>query len=1269
MPKKALLVLRAGWLAAGVLFPAISLASGPFPRPDVTRDAEVVSVSGEGWVRFRGEESWLDAFREQILTAGDLLRTGDYGRMGLLFADGIQIRMSRKTTLSIRQTVEAGGKRSTVLGLDMGEVWSRSQALPEGLRIETPAATAAIRGTDWDLYVDETGRSHLTVLTGAVFFYNDYGSLIVEAGQQAVAEPGKAPVKSFLVRPRERVQWVFSYPMNIPDLLFFHSHRRQEVTEAFSAARKAAEENPADSGAKLFLAGLLFDLREKEESLRLFREVLDREPKNARALAYRGLLALDQGDAETAGNCFDRALETKGWDGMEAALLGRMGVSLHQGRLAEAASLLGEIEDARKRPQVGVVSAVFDAFLGNFSKAVETALRYERLYPQDERFPILQASFYTVLDEGGKAYAAVRKGLDLYPASSQGYAVLAGLEHLEGKGKEAEAAYRKAIELDPANAQARNGLALLQMERGEYEEAEEQLSETVARAPGNPMAWANRGVLFTLLERLADARQDYQQALDRDPTHYMTLSGLGLVALKEGRTKDAVEFFLKASLLEPDFSQPHSFLAVAYYQLGQVESALEELTVASRLDPKDPFPHLIAYLIYQDTYRPFEAIEQARKVLELLPYLKSVEEIENTKIGLSNLGSALLGFGLSEWSESYAQESFDPHNASSHFQASRRYNDNHYVAVSELVQGLLLDPLANSRPARYLDIIRRPRWDASLSGTWGDEDGGFSQQYSGVAQGYFRNPWETACSLAVQGYDKEGAVENGDSDGASLALGLGIKPDYRNSVNIGFTASRDEFGQPGRGPELDPDDRLKTENLSADLGYRHRFGPKNNVIARAAYDRWIFKSRNPAPFGTGLTDIQASFLYAGFGIQETRRFFEQGVYDATALFEDEEEGITLATDSTGTLAEMPGVYLLPRGFPTFVDTDPTSYQKSDQETFLLQARHLVNLGERHEFTWGAEYIPLKVRSKRMANVLVPRDTIYFYEEPFLNPQDPGWQFFLVSPVEATERSRDEGRFVTVYADDRWKIADWLLLEGAVFFESFYDDENEDNRAFPRVGAAIRILKNHILRVGYLHWLEKVSSGTLAPVAVAGLVTDNSLGLQGSKLYDYQVRLESRWTSRLFTVFGGERVELKDAALGGGLPKREIDSNRAMAAVNAILAKQLGFFLRYLYSDAEGSGGAFDGLSVPGVPDHVASGGLVWIAPFYLKVMLTETYVGEQYTDYSNEEKLSSFWLTSLSASWEPFQKHGFIGLSVNNLFNEGDPAPGRSAYITLEYRF
>ncbi|MEW6441415.1 MAG: tetratricopeptide repeat protein [bacterium] len=1247
-----------------------SLAAGPVDRPDVTRDAQVVSVTGEGWVRFLAQEQWLEAFREQVLTAGDFLRTGDYGKMGILFADGIQIKVSKRTTLVIKEVDRPAEKKATVLGLEKGEVWSRAKTVPEGLRIETPSATAAIRGTDWDLSVDENGTSTVTVLAGSVSFYNDFGGLTVEPGQQAVAEIGKPPVRTFLVRPRERVQWVFSYPMDMVELVPFRSHRRQEALAALPGARERAEQDPSDLAAKLSLAGLLFDLKEKGESLELFDEVLAAEPGNPKALAFRGLLALDRGELEKAEALFERAAAGPGQDAAARveALLGKAGVRIRQDEIRQAADLIGKLQKTEPaNPVVGVVASVFEAYLGHFTGAVDLADRYAAMHPSDERFPILAASFWVVLDEFGKARESVARGLLLNPASSQGHAVLAGIDHLEGKGPEAEAGYRRAVELDPTNAGARNGLGLVRMEKGYFEEARQQVSEALEIKPDNPMLWANRGVLFTLIEKLERAREDYGTALEKDPTHYMTLNGLGLVALKEGRTEEAIEYFLKSSLIEPRFAQPHSFLAVAYYQLGNMQKAMDELTLAEQLDPRDPLPHLIAYLIHQDTYRPFDAVQEARKVLDLLPYMKSVEEIENTKAGLSNLGSALLSFGLADWSESYAQESYNPYNASSHFQASRRYNDNHFVAVSELIQGLLLDPLANSAPTRYQDIIRRPRFDLTLAGTWGDEDGGFSQQYSGIAQGYFREPFETSYSLAVQGYDQEGAVENGASDGGSLAFGLGVKPDYRNGFNFGFTASKDESGQPGLASEPDPDDELKTDNLSADLGYRHRFGPKNDLLARVAYDRWHFDLENPSPFGTGLTDFQLSFLFAGWDLATTRGFFRQGVYDVTEVVGQPPDA-TLVTDSTGTVGATPGVILLPSAFPAFLDSDPRRRDETTNEDLPVELRHLFNVGDRHEFTYGVEYIPIWTEYEVTFNEFRDTGTIDFYEEVILDPEAFGWTFPRVTRSERKDRTTNEGRFLTAYMDDRWKLSDAVLVEGSVAFESFSDDENDDNRFYPKIGIAVRPLKNHILRVGYQHWLEKVSAGTLAPVTTAGLVVDNSLGLQGSRIYDYQVRLESRWTGRLFTALGGERVELKDPDLGEGVPGRELASNRAMASINAILARQLALFLRYAYTDADGTGGFIDSLSIPGVPDHIANGGIVWISPLYVRVMASETYVGEQFADYTNEEKISDYWMTNLSAAWEPFDKHGFVGFAVNNLFNAGAPAPGRSIFLTLEFR-
>jgi hypothetical protein len=208
-----------------------------------------------------------------------------------------------------------------------------------------------------------------------------------------------------------------------------------------------------------------------------------------------------------------------------------------------------------------------------------------------------------------------------------------------------------------------------------------------------------------------------------------------------------------------------------------------------------------------------------------------------------------------------------------------------------------------------------------------------------------------------------------------------------------------------------------------------------------------------------------------------------------------------------------------------------------------------------------------------------------------------------------------------------------------------------------------------LRLGYQQWLEKVSSGTLAPVAVAGLVVDNTLGLQGSRLSDYQARLESRWTDRLFTVIGGERIDLTDPDFGPDFPGRKLYLNRGSASVNSIIAEQLGGFLRYIYTDAEGRGGVFDGRSVPGIPEHVAGGGVVWISPFHVKVFVSETYVGRQYVEYSSDQRFSDYWSTDLTATWETFAKRLAVSFTLGNLFDAGTPSAGRSIFGSLEYRF
>ena len=151
---------------------------------------------------------WQPARPAQPLATGDFVRTRQAARMALLFADDTQLRLHQNTVLQVKGVATPAQPVTTLL-LNAGRAWTQTRRVDGSrLNLETPAATAAIRGTDWDISVEDDGRTLLTVLSGTVEFSNAQGQVSVGANEAAYAEVGKAPVKLVLSQPRDRIQWV-----------------------------------------------------------------------------------------------------------------------------------------------------------------------------------------------------------------------------------------------------------------------------------------------------------------------------------------------------------------------------------------------------------------------------------------------------------------------------------------------------------------------------------------------------------------------------------------------------------------------------------------------------------------------------------------------------------------------------------------------------------------------------------------------------------------------------------------------------------------------------------------------------------------------------------------------------------------------------------------------------------------------------------------------------------------------------------------------------
>lgn len=167
-----------------------------------------MALAGQGQTRAPGVQPWSPAALAQQLAAGADVRTLALSSAALLLADRTQIRMAANAQVRLCESQPA----RTLLELAAGRLWARTKKTPANLQLQTPAALAVVRGTDWDVEVDAAGRTTLTVLSGRVELSNPQGSVQLGPAEQGYAEPGQAPVKRLLVRPRERVQWVMAHP-------------------------------------------------------------------------------------------------------------------------------------------------------------------------------------------------------------------------------------------------------------------------------------------------------------------------------------------------------------------------------------------------------------------------------------------------------------------------------------------------------------------------------------------------------------------------------------------------------------------------------------------------------------------------------------------------------------------------------------------------------------------------------------------------------------------------------------------------------------------------------------------------------------------------------------------------------------------------------------------------------------------------------------------------------------------------------------------------
>ncbi|GGE41441.1 TonB-dependent receptor [Agaricicola taiwanensis] len=1196
-----------------------AFAQEVFPRTS-PRAGFIVSAKGGEELQFPAEPSWRPAFVRQDIIGGDTLRTGEIGTLGLTFADQTTIRVGRLSTLVVNEVATSGG--STELTLPSGSVWARASRGGSGVTVKTPAASAAIRGTDWSLAV-VGDRTSLVVLEGVVVFSNPQGSVTVHQGEGATARIGERPTKTVLVRPDDREQMMFYLELrglfrSLPAGNLDGAARRAERSRL---AAIPAETRTTEDWIAVAENGLGYDRRDVVvQAVAEARSRLGGRP-NARLDLVEAMLAASAKRYEEAARLFSRAAAGTG---------GRQKVTARCGYYA--ASVLADPKRDLTLPKTGsadqdVCAAYVTAFGTGLEDAEKILRQSEQRSPDHLLSSLLSAQVSLLLNRRDEMRATVARMVATDPDSPEtllasGYLKLSIDSDIEG----AVADFSRGVEIAPGDAELWNGLGLAQSERDATREAEFAFRQAIEADPDDALGYSNFATFLLDQSRVEEAGALLDKALALDPSFSAAYTAKGRYFLQKGDEAKALEFLLAGSAADPAAAQGLLALAIGQYQSGDLEVAAQALDNADRLDRNDPITSMVRTAIAVDQLQADAAITHAREAVRRYRNRGGYfAALASTRSGGSYLGQAYRLLGLEDWGRFYTDRVFDPFSGTGYFDQSAAYRPNIFfsrptldqiqgevsdAAGSLVLQGLFFDPLAVSGRLGRIDLLRRPFLDAEVGGSVIHRDGrtGWGQEAS--VQAFSNVPVPTSISLT---FNRE-RTSNPDGFGGEnsyLASGfVGMQPNAENRFLFWGTlssASPDLFAL--NLAQFDSDEQT-VKSYQVGAGWSHTFSYQNVLTgavvatrARDVQDRYQFSSTIDPVFGLLLTN---------------EMIFNQR---------------TRADTITGALGH------------TFGWGD-----------FTLRTGIEAQRGRIDSFTATSITFAIPGIGLSISDDVSQEDSVYFnlgraYTNLMWQPSD---RFEMEAGVQA--------HLIDIRSGSR------------------------DTYVDPRIGAAFSPANGHWLRAAWRRDTETSAGFTLSPITTVGLLPHALPVSLGGRRDTTALRWDAEWTPHIFTAveYQNQRARDLDIPFPDNLDQYALEEGRIdyiTATANIWLTHGIGVFGTVGVADSSTDDGAGGDIDLPFVPKRFGRAGVTFVHPSRIRFSLIENYIGSRF-DAPGGIEVDAVWTTDAMASYETPDRRFLFSLSALNLFdeqydlvaarpgnNEAVPGTGRTFAGSLKVRF
>lgn len=559
--------------ALGALF--VFMASATFSAHAADGSlAKVTAVQNSVESKTGAAAAWSATKTGDALKAHDRIRTGPGSRAAILYSDQTLHRMNEKSEVEILAPTSGN---NGVVNILSGQSYFTTRTPTDFGRVQTPTVTAAIKGTEFAVGVADDGTTVITMIEGTVEASNEHGAVTVTKGEEAVAEPGKAPQRRIAVHPRDAVAWSMYYP---PVLGGADAERLKGM---------GAEGDKLASAATALSNGQVDSARAQIDAVR------SSDPRNPVALALASTIALASDKKDEAHSLAEQAMAADG--SSPAALLAGSFVAQSEfdidraAQLAEKAAKL-DPNNAEALARVAELRLAQGDQAGA-RKAADAAVARQ---PQNARalsvLGFVQLASYETKDAAATFDKAVAAD-GAFPLAHAGRGIA---QFRLGKLDAGRQELQTAATLDPGESLYRSYLGKAYYESYNSKAAGKELAAAKSLDPKDPTPWLYDAIVLQSENRPVEALENLNEAITRNDNRAVYRSSLLLDEDRAVRSTDLARIYndlgfeslgLVAARRSADQNQAnyssHLFLAGNYRELPGFASSFLSETLQSRI--------------------------------------------------------------------------------------------------------------------------------------------------------------------------------------------------------------------------------------------------------------------------------------------------------------------------------------------------------------------------------------------------------------------------------------------------------------------------------------------------------------------------------------------------------------------------------------------------------------------------------------------------------------------------------------------------------------